>query len=138
MLSRLEDEAACTRLCIDFAYHLDARRYEAVLDLFTEDGSLDRMGTLFAGRAALEGFLAARPARVTTRHLCTNIRVSFDTEDYAVGSCYVLLFQGSADAGGPTMAGPPMVVEYHDRFTRTDVGWRIQERRIRLALQPAC
>ncbi|MBC7482220.1 MAG: nuclear transport factor 2 family protein [Rhizobacter sp.] len=135
MSSRLEDEAACTRLCIDFANHLDARRYEAVLDLFTEDGSLDRMGTVFAGRTAIEGFLAARPAGMTTRHLCTNVRVSFDTEGGATGSCYVLFFQGSADVVVPVMAGPPSVVEYHDRYTRTDLGWRIQERRIRLAMQ---
>lgn len=132
---RVDDEAACTRLCVDFANHLDARRYGAVLDLFTEDGTLDRMGTVFAGRAALEGFLAARSTSVTTRHLCTNIRVHFDGADEATGFCYVLFFQGSAGEGVAKAVGAPSVVEYHDRFRRTAAGWRIQERRIRMAIQ---
>ncbi|WP_286370690.1 nuclear transport factor 2 family protein [Variovorax saccharolyticus] len=136
MPSRIEDEAACARLCVDFANHLDARRYDAVLALFTEDGTLDRMGTVFAGRAALEVFLAERPADVTTRHLCTNISVHFDAEGDATGFCYVLFFHGrTQEAGMPTALGPPSVVEYHDRFRRTASGWRIQERRIRMAIQ---
>ncbi|MDM0065019.1 nuclear transport factor 2 family protein [Variovorax sp. J31P207] len=135
MTGRMEDEAACARLCVDFANHLDARRYDSVLDLFTEDGTLDRMGTMFAGRAALAGFLASRPAAVTTRHLCTNISVYFDAADEATGFCCVLFFQGRAEAGPATALGPPSVVEYHDRFVRTASGWRIQERRIRMAIQ---
>ncbi|WP_218508280.1 nuclear transport factor 2 family protein [Variovorax sp. dw_308] len=134
--TRIEDEAACARLCVDFANHLDARRYPEVLDLFTQDGSLDRMGTVFAGRAAIEGFLDARPTGMTTRHLCTNIRVHFDDgADEATGFCYVLFFQGSAETGPCIAKGPPSVVEYHDRFSRTSSGWRIQERRIRMAIQ---
>lgn len=135
MLAQIEDEAACARLCVDFANHLDARRYGAVLDLFTEDGTLDRMGTVFAGRAALEGFLASRPADVTTRHLCTNFRAHFETADEATGFCCVLFFQGRAEAGIPKATGAPSMVEYHDRFRRTASGWRIHERRIRMAIQ---
>ena len=132
---QIEDEAACARLCVDFANHLDARRYDTVLDLFTEDGTLDRMGTVFAGRVALEGFLASRPTGVTTRHLCTNMRVHFDAADQATGLCYVLFFQGSEEADISRALGPPSVVEYHDRFRRTASGWRIHERRIRMAIQ---
>lgn len=124
------------RLCVDFAHHLDARRYGPVLDLFTDDGVLDRMGTVFAGRAELDRFLEARSSAVTTRHLCTNIRVDFDGEDDATGSCYVLFFQGSNE--GSTVAkaqSAASVVEYHDSFVRTPAGWRIRERRIRMAIQ---
>jgi hypothetical protein len=136
---RLEDEAACARLCVDFANHLDARRYEQVLDLFTEDAALDRMGNVSAGREDIARFLAARPADVTTRHVCSNIRVSFDaaSEDEAGGVCYVLFFQGTGEAcaGAAQLSGPPSVVEYHDRFLRTAVGWRIRSRRIRMAIR---
>ena len=45
---RLFDEAACARLCVDFAKHIDARRYEQLLELFTPDGMLDRMGANLA------------------------------------------------------------------------------------------
>ncbi|WP_213958764.1 MULTISPECIES: nuclear transport factor 2 family protein [unclassified Variovorax] len=134
--TRTEDEAACARLCVDFANHLDARRYAEVLDLFTPNGTLDRMGTVFTGRTAIESFLNGRPTGMVTRHLCTNIRVLFESADEATGQCYVLFFQGSAEPDGASLAkGPPSVVEYHDRFRRTASGWRIQERRIRMAIQ---
>lgn len=137
--SRLEDEAACARLCIDFANHLDARRYEQVLDLFTDDAALDRMGSVSQGRAEIARFLAGRPVQVVTRHVCSNIRVSFEDEPEgeAGGVCYVLFFQGAEDAGGGPahLAGPPSVVEYHDRFRRTAGGWKIHSRRIRMAIR---
>ena len=135
--SRIEDEAACVRLGVDFAHGLDARHYPAVLQLFAEDGVLDRMGTVFTGQAEIGGFLAARPTGMTTRHLCTNFRIDFEGDDQATGACYVLFFQGTADANAsaPTAVGPPSVVEYHDRFIRTAAGWRIRERRIRMAIQ---
>jgi ketosteroid isomerase-like protein len=137
--SRLEDEAACARLCIDFANHLDARRYERVLGLFTEDAALDRMGSVSQGRAEIARFLAGRPVQTTTRHVCSNIRVSFEgePEGEAGGVCYVLFFQGAddADGGAPRLSGPPSVVEYHDRFRRTPDGWKIHSRRICMAIR---
>ena len=133
--NRIEDEAACMRLCIDFANHIDARRYDAVLDLLTEDGTLDRMGKVFTGRTEISDFLAARSTAVETRHLVTNIRVHFDGTDVATGFSYVLFFQGSGASGTPTAVAPPCVVENTDHFERTPKGWRIRERRIRLAMQ---
>jgi hypothetical protein len=136
MTSRLQDEADCTHLCIDFFNHIDARRYEQVLDLFTEDGALDRMGAVCNGRGEIAGFLAGRPDDVQTRHLCTNIRVAFDGDDLASGFSYALFFQGQGE-GVPVVSGPPSIVEYHDRYARTPQGWRIRERRIRMAMRPA-
>lgn len=136
----VDDEAACVRLGVAFANHIDARRYAQVLDLFTEDGILDRMGQVSAGRAALAAFLEARPAGVETRHVCTNFLVEPVSADEAAGTSYALFFQGASaglDDGAATMSGLPAVVEYHDRFTRTAHGWRIRERRIRMALRPA-
>ncbi|HSW15602.1 MAG TPA: nuclear transport factor 2 family protein [Ramlibacter sp.] len=132
-----QDEAACARLCVDFANHIDARRYDAWLDLFTDDGVLDRMGTKVSGRAGLAEFLQARPATIETRHLCTNVRVDVVSPDEANGFCYVLFFQGVAGALGEpaTASGAPSVVEYHDCYRRTPQGWRIQERRIRMAMK---
>jgi len=135
-----DDEAACVRLGVAFANHIDARRYAQVLDLFTEDGVLDRMGAVTTGRAALAAFLEARPAGVETRHVCTNFLVEPESADEARGASYALFFQGSRagpDDAVATMAGLPAVVEYHDRFARTARGWRIRERVIRMALRPA-
>ncbi len=137
-LQRAMDEAACTRLCVDFANHIDARRYDAWLDLFTDEGVLDRMGTKVTGRAALAGFLAARSPTVETRHVCSNFHIERVSADEATGVSYALFFQGVPDAPGQpaTASGPPAVVEYHDRYRRTASGWRIQERRIRMAIKP--
>ncbi|HEX2544131.1 MAG TPA: nuclear transport factor 2 family protein [Ramlibacter sp.] len=134
---RRRTEADCARLCVDFAHHLDARRYPQVLALFTPDGVLDRMGAVHAGHAEIARFLDARSTEVTTRHLCTNIRVDVKSPDLATGSCYVLFFQGRHDDGKEAVqASAPMVVEYHDRYSRTPEGWRIRERRIVIAMRP--
>lgn len=132
------DEAACARLCAAFVSHIDARRYERVLDLFTHDAIFDRMGQVLQGRDAIGAFLQARPTTVETRHLCANVLVDVLSAQDAVGTCSVLFFQGQAAADGSVQAmGPPAVVEYHDKFRRTAQSWCIQERRIRMAMKPA-
>ena len=72
------------------------------------------------------------------RFLCTNIQVDQVSADAATGFCYALFFQGTPGAAGEpaTLAGAPGVVEYHDRYLRTAAGWRIQHRRIRMAMKP--
>jgi hypothetical protein len=131
---QLQDEADCTRLCIDFAHYVDTRNYQPALDLFTEDGRFDRLGTVFSGRDDIRRFLEARPADVVTRHLCTTIRIDVQSQDAATGVCYVLFFNGKAAADGklPIAPSAPGVVEYHDTFARTAAGWRFSERRVRL------
>lgn len=133
-LDRSADEVACQNLVVDFANHIDARRYQPLLDLFAEDGTLDRMGLVLTGRNAIASFLDARPADAHTRHLCTNIRVNVESEDLATGFCYVLFFQGRGEET-PTVSGPPSIVEYHDRYVRTPAGWRIRERLIRMSMR---
>ncbi|WP_399684929.1 nuclear transport factor 2 family protein [Xenophilus sp.] len=129
-------ERACIRLCVDFANHIDARRYPELLDLFTPGGTLDRMGMVFQGRKQIARFLASRPDAIVTRHLCTNFRIAVEGDADARGVCYALFFQAAASSGVPTMTGLPAIVEYHDRFKRTPDGWRIDERRILPAMQP--
>lgn len=134
----LADEAACARLCLAFVKHLDERRYAQVLDLFTPDARLDRLGTVFEGRAAIAAFLDARSTQVETRHLCTNILIDVSSPDQASGTCDVLFFQGQAESdGGVQMQGSPGIVQYQDRFVRIDAGWRIYERRIRMLMKAA-
>ena len=131
--TELRDESECAKLCIDFAHHLDARRYDAVLELFTDDGTLDRLGTVFSGHDGIRRFLEGRSANVVTRHVCSNIRTHVRSSREAVGHCYVVFFSGIASDGAelPVQSSPPTLVEYHDAYVRTDAGWRIQERRIR-------
>lgn len=134
---RTQDEADCIRLCVDWANGIDARRYDEVLDLFTEDGVIDRMGVIFDGRTAIKEFLFARPQSGTTAHISANARVTFEGHDVAKGFSYVLFFQGSGgDAGSPVVvAGLPSIIEYHDQYRRTHGGWRIERRSVRMALK---
>ena len=134
----LAHEADCTRLCIDFANAIDARDYSKFLDLFTDDGTLDRGGEVFRGRGEIQRFLEARPARSVTRHLCSNIRIAFRSDHEAAGVCYALFFQATAVAEieSPLAAAPPAVVEYHDAYLRTSAGWRIRERKIKVVFKP--
>lgn len=129
--SRINDELDCQRLCIDFAQHVDARRFESVLELFTEDGVFVRRGTPIVGRAALLQFLQRRPADEVIRHLCTNSRIHFASADEATGICYVVFYKGKRPADGayPIAPSAPGVAEYHDTYVRTRSGWRIRERR---------
>jgi SnoaL-like domain len=134
--SVLADEAACARLCLAFVRHLDARQYEQVLGVFTADARLDRLGTVFQGRAAIAAFLNARSMQVETRHLCTNILIDVTSSDEASGVCDVLFFQGQTGSDGSVqMAGSPAIVQYQDQFRRTASGWRIHERRIRMLMK---
>ena len=52
--------------------------------------------------------------------------------------CYVLFFsgKGTADAKLPVPPSAPAIVEYHDKFFRTDAGWRISERQVRPVFAP--
>lgn len=136
MRQRLEDEAACARLCVDFVNYLDARRYETVLELFTEDATLDRMGQVLKGRGEIKGFLEGRPV-AATRHVCTNIQIELQSEDAATGHCYILFFQGErvADDEIAVASKTPSVVEYRDKFLRTASGWKIQARRIHMVMK---
>jgi hypothetical protein len=130
-------ESACTRLCIAFANHIDARRYGEWLDLFIDEAVLDRLGTRLVGRAALQAFVQGRSTTVETRHLCSNIQIRHDGGDEASGFSLALFYQGVVVTPGqpPQISAAPSVVENHDVYRRTAQGWRIQERRIRMALQ---
>ena len=85
-IERLLHEHACARLCIEFAHFIDAREHERFLDLFTDDGVLDRLGEVFDGKAAIADMLAARSPQLFTRHLCTDIVVDVHSDTHASDS----------------------------------------------------
>jgi hypothetical protein len=124
-----ECEAACTRLCIDFAHFVDTREYDSLAGLFTEEGTFERRGEVLRGRQSILGGMQARPADVITRHVCTNIRIQPQADGSARGNCYLLLFH--ATSGEPSAA--PTVAEYSDVYVLEAGSWRIQSRVAALA-----
>lgn len=123
-------EAACSRLIADFAYFVDSRQYEGLVDLLAEDCSFERRGTVLAGRAAILEAMRARPEDLVTRHACTNIRIDQTGPDSASGVCTLLMFHGTSDqqAESTTIPYSITVAEYRDTFVATPEGWRFASR----------
>ena len=137
-LQRLVDERACEKLISEYCHLVDFGNASAIAQLFILEGQWSGPGVDMAGQSEIEAGFSARQAvtRRQSRHLCTN--VSIDVEgDEARGLCYLLNFRHDSQSGTaetPAPAGLPKYVgEYHDRFVRTDQGWRFASRRFDLA-----
>lgn len=123
-------EDACARLIADFAYFVDSRQYDSLVDLLAEDCSFERRGAVLSGRSAILDFMRARPEHVVTRHVCTNIRIDQTGPGTARGGCTLLMFHGALDQHGQPTSGQPSitVADYQDTFVATEDGWRFASR----------
>lgn len=138
-LDTLIAKQACHELIVRFALLNDARDAAGVAALFAEDGVMVRPdGSELEGRAAIAAAYANKPADRITCHHVGNVLVEVQSPGEATGTSSVLLWSAStADAAGPF--GRPaqarqIIGEFHDRFVKTDAGWRIAERRARFTL----
>ncbi len=121
--SRLLAERACERLLLDYAALNDAGDWEAVAALYVESGRMSRPTApddYIEGRDAILAAFKARPPR-TTRHICANIRVSFESDTRARVDSQIMLFTGADQV--------PLVGSYADSCVHTPDGWRFAERR---------
>ena len=128
LLARVEIEA----LLAEFAHRIDHGPADGVAELFTEDGWYGReSGARSVGRAAIRAAYAGRAARGErlARHLFTNLRLAFDSEAEAHGSCILLLF--AADGAPPAPAVPQLVQDYEDRYRKVDGRWLFASRMTR-------
>lgn len=130
-------EQDCAKLAMQSMQFNDDQNWDALSDLFTEDGSFARPtdpDNPLRGREAIRGAFKARPAHRLTCHLCTSVIVDAIDADHAKGRTTLTLFTGDASnkAENPVMG----VVADHkkfigfieDEFVRTDAGWRIEKR----------
>lgn len=131
-------ERECSRLCNDFAWAVDGRRYDQFVALFTLDGVFDRAGHVSSGRAEILQFLNARPGDKLTRHVCTNICITMIGPAAASGRSYALVFQTQTPPGAalPVPTPAPLVVEYYDDYALTDEGWKFKQREVKIIFQP--
>ncbi len=133
-------ERACERLALDFAYFSDRQDYEPLAALFAPGGMMTRpAGDSLTGREAILHSYRSRPAGRITRHVCTNIRITVESNDRARGITYAIVY--SANAGDPPDRhfGVPadsrhLVGEFEDEFIRTEEGWRFAARRARFVM----
>lgn len=139
-LERLLAERACERLVYRYAQLLDLGQQDKVPALFVDDGVWELPGRIrFAGRAELDAGIPTRlnaPGR-TARHLCMNVVIDVLGPDEAVGTSYMVNYRYDDPSGVPADLAPtgdPVYIgEYHDRFVRTEGGWRFRRRRTELA-----
>lgn len=133
MTQQIADERACERLVIEYTHLVDSGNATGIADLFTDDGvwrtdefAMNGGDEIRAGFGRREGV-----TRRQSRHVCTNVIINVDG-DTATGLCYLVNYRHDSETGTaekPAPADVPKFVgEYHDRFVRTDDGWRFEDR----------
>jgi hypothetical protein len=129
MASELEDadHQELTRLIIEIVWRIDHGKADTVADLFVDHGEMTLGTAHMAGREELLAWGRQRvDARYRTRHVCTNAHFVADGPDKAIGSTVLTVYLDDGESSSPTT--PHTVGEYHDRFVRTDRGWRFLSR----------
>jgi hypothetical protein len=133
------DEALIRQACADLiarhAYLNDERRFDELVDLFTDDAVLYRPSAPehgIAGRAALLAAFNKRPAEAMTFHLTSDVLIEVDSAEGARGQSRILLLSATRpDQPGtlPDAVKPPVPGVFRDRFRLTQSGWKFAERR---------
>ena len=130
------DEAAvraCTQLVMDYAVHRDNGNAEAYAALFAKNASLSLLGDSWQGREAILERMRTAPAQ-TSLHLMSTVRIQVESPDRATGVSYAEVYIEPAGELPLATQGFAAIGRYHDRFERTDEGWRIAERRFERVL----
>lgn len=138
-LERMLAEHACHKLCIDYAYFGDNGQPDRLAALFAEDGELILPTGTSKGRAAISAGATPTP-NLVMRHVMSNIRIDVESPDTAAGTAYLRLYYATREGPeGPAISktlSPRLLGAYHDRFVRTDEGWRFATRTFEFAIMP--
>lgn len=122
-----------------FFHALDARCYDRMLDMFTDDCRWLRQGRWLEGKSAVRAALEARAADVDTRHVLTNACVSAYEGDTVQLEAYMTAYRYPASApsaGAPPRIAGPLRFNLTTTVFRRDPGhdWRISEQRMVAAI----
>lgn len=132
---RARIEAICQRLSIAFANAADRHDAAGLSGTFAVDGQFDRRGEVVKGRAAIAASMADWSPDMVLRHVCSNLLVEVQDENNATGITYATVWrhppEKKAERKGKVapLTQPAALVEYHDKYVRTEEGWRIAYRR---------
>ncbi len=123
------DHIALSRLVTEHAWRVDNGCADTVHELYVDDGVLD-VGTPLRGRQAIrewgQKIVESSPWR-SIRHVCGNMRFVAHGADAAEGTTILTVFMVASQGAATTL--PFNVGEDHDRFVRTEGGWRFVSRR---------
>ena len=138
-LARLLAERECARLIFRYCRLVDFGNGSKIADLFCEDGEWQGTDLHLHGRDEIRAWFTERErlTRRVSRHLCTNVSVDVLSEDRAESLCYMVNYRHDSRDGDPelpvTLEVPKFVGELHDRFRRTEDGWRFAGRRVEVS-----
>jgi len=122
------DHVELERLVTEAAWRVDDGRSDTLSELFTEDGVLVLGTSELKGRDAIrtwgEQLEAARTYKCI-RHVAGNMRFRVVGDNEAEGVTILTVFMDDETSS----SFPWVVGEDHDRFVRTDQGWRFKSRR---------
>ena len=143
MHDELSIQRACTRLVSQYAYLNDERRFEELVELFTEDAVLYRPSApdqAIGGRQAILEAFRKRPADAMTFHVCSDILIDVQSAYAAQGRSRILLLSTVRQEDGmasQTEPKAPVPGIFRDRFRLTEKGWKFAERRGSFWIAPA-
>jgi ketosteroid isomerase-like protein len=133
--SSLRSLAAIEQLIVASATHNDRRHWAELAGLYTPTAVLVRPnGEPVEGRDAIEVSYGSRPSNRRTRHVCSNIAVTFEPGDEPVrasATTSVLLFSWETNGGDelPSAVGP-IIGDFTDEVERQPDGWWLIARRV--------
>jgi ketosteroid isomerase-like protein len=135
-------ERACERLINEFFEAIDLRDEARLDNLFTADATYARPispDTVVSGRDAIRKLFEARPSGRVTRHICSNVRITVESAERAIGIHRVVLIMGPDQPPPDPQFGyqaeaRQLIGEFADVFVKTPQGWRFQARRGRVIL----
>ena len=130
-LQRLLDKDEIVDLVHRYSYLVDHKEHAAIPELFTEDCIVDYgpgVAPPVRGRAALRAMFGRGAGFVATSHHNANVLVTFEGDDRAVVITSLYAWHLTPQGGTPRIWGC-----YHDVAVRTEDGWRLAERQLRVA-----
>lgn len=118
----VETDLAVRRLIARYCHLVDDRDFDQLVELFTEDGRLNILGTDMTGRAAMRDYLLTVPEPMF--HHVSNVAVSNGSHEraHAISDCAV----GGQRDGGPWSIW--LIGRYHDTFVMGDKGLMFSQR----------
>jgi len=124
-ITRLEDLEAIRRLDAQYCRHLDDGNWDALMDLFTDDGEFDGLSHP-RGKAEMRSFFAglADGGLTSFWHFITNLEIDLDGDRATVRS---FLWQPCVTDGAPAIAAG----RYNDRLVKIGGRWLYEVKQVR-------
>ena len=115
-----------TQVIHEYARLVDLNHTDEQAMCFTDDGVADYYGTDIVGRAAIAALLGPAVNRwIASCHTISNIQIVLADASTATSVCYVHAWHRVDPSGDGDFE---VRGQYHDRWRRTDDGWRITRR----------